>query len=69
MGTPKRKPVAASRRPVSRPKRRRTGVVAETIPTINRSTLRSSILPRSSSTGKERTIDVERGTTLIIHVV
>lgn len=54
-----------------KPARRKkaTGVV-DTIPTITKSQLiRSSIYPRSSSTTAERTIEVERGTTLIIKVI
>ncbi len=51
------------------PRRRNTPGVHDDIPTISRSALTSSISPRSSSSYAERTVEVERGTTLIIKIV
>lgn len=62
---PKAKTVAPRKR-----RRKNTPGVVDDIPSISRSQLiRSSISPRSSSEYKDRVIEVERGTTLIIKIV
>lgn len=64
-------PAKKSTKAKSPKKRRRNNTpgVVDDIPTISRSSLRSSISPRSSSDYAERAIEVERGTTLIIKIV